>query len=160
MTATEVPQPAGQGAAQAPPPARDRVGQARELPPFSHVYPARAGSVPLARRAIAEFAAKAGARGELLDAVRLAASEALTNAVQYAYADSNEHIEVNAWLAEQDLWLLITDEGCGLRAGRPSNGLGQGLVLIELVADEVWIVDRSLGGTEVRTRFRLARTDG
>jgi two-component sensor histidine kinase len=85
---------------------------------------------------------------------------ALTNAVKYAYPDSEGQVEVNAWVAEEDLWLLISDEGQGLRPGRTGDGLGQGLVLIELVADEVWIVDRSLGGTEIRTRFRLARSGG
>lgn len=120
-------------------------------------YPAHPSSVSTARHAIAEFAAAAGAPDELTDAIRLAASEAVTNAVKYAYTEATGVIYVDAWVAQAELWVLIVDEGRGLRAGAPSDGLGLGLVLISELADEVWVVDSSLGGTEVRMRFELQR---
>jgi anti-sigma regulatory factor (Ser/Thr protein kinase) len=122
-------------------------------------YPAIASSVPVARRAVAEFAAAAGASADLVHAIRLAASEALTNAVKYAYPGTDGSIDVNAWHANGELWLLITDDGCGLRAGRESDGLGQGLALISQTADDLLILERSSGGTELRMRFDLAGSE-
>ena len=48
-------------------------------------YQAVPESVPLARRALTAVAAAAGAGGERLEEIRLAVSEALTNAVLHAY---------------------------------------------------------------------------
>jgi hypothetical protein len=54
-----------------------------------------------------------------------------------------------------ELWILISDDGCGLqpRADRP--GLGLGLGLISQLSDDCAIVSRASGGTEVRIRFNL-----
>ena len=109
-----------------------------------------------ARAALAEFAANAGASAGQVDGVRLATSEAVTNAVLHAYRGGPATIQVTAALAGRELWLLVADEGDGLqpRADRP--GLGLGLGLISQVCDDMAIVARSSGGTEVRVRFELA----
>ncbi len=120
-------------------------------------YPAVAGSIPEARAALTAFAREVGARGEQLEALRLAASEALTNAVRFAYPARQGHVHVNAWVAVGELWVLITDNGCGLHAGAESDGLGMGLALISKLCDGFSIVERSSGGTEVRLRFDLRR---
>ena len=57
---------------------------AKEL---SLTFRAEPSSVPRARRALREFAAAAGATVDQVDAVRLASSEAVTNAVLHAYRD-------------------------------------------------------------------------
>jgi anti-sigma regulatory factor (Ser/Thr protein kinase) len=131
--------------------------QKRDRQSLCECYPAVARSVPAARRAVAEFAVAAGASTELVHAIRLAASEALTNAVKYAYPGTHGSIHVNAWEANGELWLLIADDGCGLRAGREGDGLGQGLALISQMADDLWVLERSSGGTELQMRFNLAR---
>jgi anti-sigma regulatory factor (Ser/Thr protein kinase) len=118
-------------------------------------YPAIPSSVPAARHAIAECAAQAGARGDQLDAIRLASSEALTNVVQYAYRSRTGHIYVTARAAGGEFWVLISDNGCGIHAGSDSAGLGLGLALISQVADGLSVVQRSTGGTELRLRFVL-----
>ena len=112
-------------------------------------------SVPEARRALKEFAASAGATRRQLDAVSLASSEAVTNAVLHAYRSEPGEIHVTAALVFDELWILVADDGCGLqpRADRP--GLGLGLGLISQVVDDLAIVPRSGGGTEVRMRFDL-----
>ncbi len=113
----------------------------------------------MARRAApsATFAQGAGADPEQLDAVRLATSEAVTNAVMHAY-DSGEkgHVQVSASYVENELWLLIGDTGKGLRPRSKSPGLGLGLALIAQLADEFQILSRGSGGTELRLRFKLA----
>jgi two-component sensor histidine kinase len=53
------------------------------------------------------------------------------------------------------LWVLIADNGCGLHAGRDTDGLGLGLALISQMTDGFSVVGRSSGGTELRLRFAL-----
>ena len=118
-------------------------------------YPAIPSSVPAARRELAEFAVRAGAELDQLEAIRLAASEALTNVVVHAYRGYAGRIYVNADLAGDELWILIGDDGCGLRSDYESPGLGVGLALIAQSSDGLTIMNRGTGGTEVRMRFHL-----
>jgi anti-sigma regulatory factor (Ser/Thr protein kinase) len=118
-------------------------------------YPAVPTSVPAARQAIAECASEAGATEEQLEAIRLASSEALTNAVQYAYRARLGHVHVTARVAGGELWVLIADNGCGIHAGQDSDGLGLGLALISQSTDGFSVMERSTGGTEIRLRFRI-----
>jgi anti-sigma regulatory factor (Ser/Thr protein kinase) len=118
-------------------------------------YPAVSASVPAARRAICEFAASIGADPERLEAIALAVSEAVTNVVQYAYPWRLGHVHVTARTAGGELWILIADSGCGIHAGRESEGLGLGLALISALTDGFSVVERSTGGTELRLRFTL-----
>ncbi len=127
-----------------------------ELLPSRESFPALASSIPEARAAIVEFAVAAGADGEQLEEIRLAVSEALTNVVRYAYPWRTGHIYVTTRVAGGELWILIADNGCGIHAGRDSEGLGLGLALISHLTDGFAVVERSCGGTELRLRFALA----
>ena len=125
---------------------------------FATTYPAVADSVADARNALTEFAVAAGARGERLEAIRLAASEAVTNAVLHAYEGGRRGvIQLSASYVHGEFWLLIADDGTGLRPRGPHSGLGLGLALIAQLADEFQILSRSTGGTELRMQFRLAQ---
>jgi anti-sigma regulatory factor (Ser/Thr protein kinase) len=123
---------------------------------LSLTFRAEPESVALARKALREFALAAGADQRRVDAVRLAGSEAVTNAVVHAYSGQAGDIQVTAALVSDELWVLIADDGCGMepRADRP--GLGLGLGLIAQVCDELAIVPRAGGGTEVRMRFNIS----
>jgi anti-sigma regulatory factor (Ser/Thr protein kinase) len=123
---------------------------------FNESYAAAPESVAAARNALTEFARDAGADDEQLDAIRLAASEAVTNAVRHAYSDTAGRVQVSASYVEDELWLLIADAGDGLRPRPSSPGLGLGLVLIAQLADEFQILSRGSGGTELRLRFKLS----
>lgn len=118
-------------------------------------YPARADTVPRARTRIARFASVAGAEGEGLDAIRLAASEALTNVIVHAYPEDPGEVHITVAAADGELWLLVSDDGQGLQARSQRPGLGLGLALIAQLCDEFSIVKRSGGGTELRMRFNL-----
>lgn len=119
-------------------------------------YPAIPEAVPLARRALVTIAAGAGAAGDRLDEIRLAVSEALTNAVVHAYRTGEPgRLHVTAAVASDELWVLIGDDGHGLHAGNDSPGLGIGLSLISGLSDDFAIVTRASGGTEVQMRFDL-----
>ncbi|HEY1509007.1 MAG TPA: ATP-binding protein [Solirubrobacteraceae bacterium] len=114
-----------------------------------------ADSVPRAREALSKFAQSAGVTGDQLDAVRLAVSEAATNAVVHAYEGEPGQIQVDAGLGSGGLWVLVADDGYGMRPRIDSPGLGVGLALISQVCDEFAIAKRSSGGTEVHMRFGL-----
>jgi len=127
---------------------------------LNETFEATPKSVAVARAQLAAFAAAAGAQPRQVDAVRLAASEAMTNSVLHAYRGERGAIHVNAAVVSGELWILISDDGCGLepRADRP--GLGLGLGLISQVSDDFAIVSRASGGTEVRIRFNLEADGG
>ena len=108
------------------------------------------------RRAAAATAAELGLSGLALEHFELAVSEALTNVVLYAYPWRTGEIHVTARVAGNELWVLISDNGCGLHAGRDTDGLGLGLALISQMTDGFSVVGRSSGGTELRLRFALA----
>lgn len=118
-------------------------------------YPANPTSVGIARCALTAFAAGVGADYRQVEAVRLAVSEAMTNAVLHAYRDDAGEVHVTAALASDELWVLIADDGCGLQPQADRPGLGLGLALISQVSDEMAVVPRAEGGTEVRMRFAL-----
>lgn len=123
--------------------------------PVRESYPAVSTAIPEARAAITDFARAAGAGPEQLEEIRLAVSEALTNVVRYAYPWRTGHIYLTARVAGDELWILIADNGCGIHAGSDSGGLGLGLALISNLTDGFSVVERSLGGTELRLRFAL-----
>jgi serine/threonine-protein kinase RsbW len=129
-----------------------RMGHGQSL---SHTYPAEAGSVPRAREALSTFAQSAGATDDQLDSIRLAVSEATTNVVVHAYDGHPGEIQLDAGLSSGGLWVLISDDGLGMRPQIESPGLGVGLSLISQVCDELEIAKRSCGGIEVRMRFAL-----
>lgn len=122
---------------------------------YTEEFPAQAESVPNARAAVAGFALAAGFHGERLEAIRLATSEAVTNAVLHAYADGCGSFQVTASFMPGGMWLNVSDEGRGMRPGGTPGGLGVGLALIAHLVDELEIIKRSSGGTELQMRFTL-----
>ncbi len=126
---------------------------AREI--LSASYPASPDTVATARDAVVEFASTRGASGQELHAIRLAVSEAVTNAVIHAYRGSAGEIEVTAGFAGGELWVLVSDDGCGFQMPSPTPGQGWGMPLIAHASDELTIAERAAGGTEVRMRFEI-----
>jgi serine/threonine-protein kinase RsbW/stage II sporulation protein AB (anti-sigma F factor) len=122
---------------------------------ISESLPARPESVGHARRMLADFAAAAGASERKIEDIRLASSEALTNAILHAYREEEGCLHVTAALVSNDLWVLIADDGCGMEPQAQRPGLGLGLGLISQLSDHLTIAPRSGGGTEVRMRFTL-----
>ena len=134
-----------------------QLGERRQ---WCQSYPATPESVPEARHDLARFAADAGAPSDRVEAVRLAASEAITNIVLHAYDRTAGEIHVDADVATGELTVHIADDGTGLRPRFDKPGLGLGLALIAQASDELDIVKRPEGGTKLRMRFALngART--
>ncbi len=123
--------------------------------PLIRTYPATAESVPEVRRDVCTLAASAGASDETIEAIRLAASEAVTNAVLHAYRETEGAVEVTAAVVAGEMWLLVSDQGCGLQVESDGPGLGLGLALIADVCDDFTVGAPISGGVELRMRFSL-----
>lgn len=112
-------------------------------------------SVGEIRAAICRLARSSGFPEEKVDAIRLAVSEAATNALIHGYTEDTGQICVSAELdRDGNLRVVITDHGRGMLPRRDSDGLGLGLPLMAAMSDHIDItssVDRP--GTEVRLYF-------
>jgi serine/threonine-protein kinase RsbW len=125
--------------------------------------PARPEYVTLARQVVAAAAdLTPRLRDERIDDLRLAVSEATTNAIE-AHADlsSSERIVIRCDLGEDRIEVEVLDRGPGLDpaqldamgeltdAGHLPSERGLGIPLIRVLADEAEITS-SAGGTSVR----------
>jgi len=95
---------------------------------------------------------------ELGAAVRLAVSEAVTNAVLHAYHDRPPgDVEVRAGLEADRLVVSVRDWGSGMRVGSPNHGVGLGFPFMQQHTDSLRIRRPSDGGTEIRMSFPCER---
>jgi anti-sigma regulatory factor (Ser/Thr protein kinase) len=126
--------------------------------PLRTSLPAVAASVPVIRAAVAAYALAVGVRDDHLDAVKLAVSEAVTNAVIHAYVDADEpgEVHVATCLRDGTVYVTVRDDGIGMMPRLDSPGLGVGLPFIADIADTLDIASGEGGGTELRMSFRLA----
>jgi serine/threonine-protein kinase RsbW/stage II sporulation protein AB (anti-sigma F factor) len=111
-----------------------------------------------ARREIAELARRAGVPDDALDAVRLAVSEAVSNAVLHGYRGDTSRGEVTVLVEAEDsrLDVRVRDRGCGMSPHADGRGAGMGLPLIAQLSDAVAVRPFTEdGGTEVHMTFRL-----
>ena len=122
-------------------------------------YPARASQIPVIRRAVADVARHHGADDDVLLQVKLAVSEAATNAIQHAYRDraAGEAGDVRVVVRGDDdlLAVHIHDDGLGLTPRNDSPGLGLGLCLMAHESARFEIRRDPAGGTEVVLHFLL-----
>jgi anti-sigma regulatory factor (Ser/Thr protein kinase) len=127
------------------------------LAPLHHTLPAVAESVPRLRHAVVAFAAGCGADDAVLDRLRLAVSEAVTNVIVHAYAGRDEPgaVRLSAALEGQLLRVIVRDDGGGMRPRPDSPGLGLGLPLIAKAAHSLEVHSQPSGGTEMRMCFKL-----
>jgi serine/threonine-protein kinase RsbW/stage II sporulation protein AB (anti-sigma F factor) len=106
---------------------------------------------------VTEFAARIGVPQPTLDGVRLAVSEAVSNAVLHGYPGATAGpVTVIAEADDGELVISVLDEGGGLAPRADSPGAGLGLPLIAEVAQSV-SVGRGDGGrgTMLRMTFGL-----
>ncbi|MGH3265937.1 MAG: ATP-binding protein [Trebonia sp.] len=122
---------------------------------MTETHPATRQTVRLVREAVVIYARAFGMTEERLDDVRLAVSEAVTNVVLHAYRNQPGLVHVTARVVDDDLWVLVSDDGRGAHTPPQTPGLGYGLAVITDTSDEFALLDRAEGGTEARMRFAL-----
>jgi anti-sigma regulatory factor (Ser/Thr protein kinase) len=107
---------------------------------------------------MAAIARECGLSPERINDVKLAVSEAVTNAVQHAYRDEDPGDVTGTADTEQGtLRIVIADSGSGMSPRPDSPGLGLGLPLIAYVADAVEVVSHG-DGTEIHMTFPCPAT--
>ena len=122
---------------------------------FEATFPPTPQGVGAMRRDVAAFAHRAGLDEDGLADVRLAVSEAATNAVVHGYRDSGEgQLKVVAYVAEGELNVIVSDAGVGLAPRADSPGLGLGMPLMASVTSRFRVVSRG-AGTEIHMAFAL-----
>ena len=126
--------------------------------PFEATLPGTSLGVRLLRREIAELAKDCGMDAAGIADVRLAVTEAATNAVIHAYAEADGELRVTADVQDGELAITIGDTGPGLIERRDSPGLGAGLAVIAQVARRLKI-DSHPGGTEIYMAFPCPGAD-
>ena len=120
--------------------------------PFDARLPGTPLGVRALRREMAEIAAECGMSADAIADVKLAVTEAATNAVMHAYADTAGELAVTATARDGELAIVIGDTGPGLVERDDSPGLGVGISVIATVAWRLRIVSAP-GGTQVHMAF-------
>ena len=119
--------------------------------------PAVPSTVTAMRGDMAAFATSVGIADPLLSSVKLAVSEAVTNAVVHAYVDAPRPglVRVAASIEGDSLLVEVCDDGSGMMPRLDSPGLGVGLPVIADMADTLDIGNSARGGTRLRMSFRV-----
>jgi serine/threonine-protein kinase RsbW len=125
---------------------------------FDARYPGTPRGVSVLRRAMAGLAKDCGMDAEGIADVRLAVTEAATNAVIHAYAETEGELRVTAAMHDGELTIVIGDTGPGLVERQNSPGLGLGLALIAKVVERLKIISRP-GSTEIHMAFPCPHAD-
>jgi serine/threonine-protein kinase RsbW/stage II sporulation protein AB (anti-sigma F factor) len=125
---------------------------------YEQTWPAEIGSVAPARNGLVGFAEQAGIGGRLLTDVRLAVSEAATNAVVHGYVDRPVagSFTIEAHVHRGRFVVVVSDEGGGMVPRPDSPGLGLGLPIIAQMTESLEIrepADRP--GVQVHMVFAL-----
>jgi anti-sigma regulatory factor (Ser/Thr protein kinase) len=124
-------------------------------PGASWALPAQPSAVTELRRRAAEFASTAGASDEVTQAIALAVSETVTNAVVHAYdAEDRGQVRVRCHANGEHFVVEVADEGAGIGSGHARPGIGHGLAMVGALAHTLDIVPGPDGrGTTVTMAF-------
>jgi serine/threonine-protein kinase RsbW len=125
--------------------------------------PPRSAYVGVVRLAIASLARSAGMDEEAVDDLKIAVSEACTNAVlSNEQAESEERVAVS-WSVENGRAVIEVADGGSLYDARDATGsldapagrVAMSAVLLESLAETVEFIPRPGGGTRARLGFSL-----
>lgn len=130
------------------------------MPSMTWTLPASVESVPRVRESVVDFVRERQVPEPRVQDVRLAVSEAVTNAVVHAFRERAEPgTVVVAVVVDDGEWIevRVIDDGGGMAPRDDSPGPGLGLMLIRRLADHVeHRVPSGGSGTELSMRFGFA----
>jgi stage II sporulation protein AB (anti-sigma F factor) len=123
-----------------------------------------AANVSFARTAVAIFASQMDFTVDQIDEIKVAVSEAVSNAVIHGKKDESSSVYLEALLYDDSLVVIISDDGPGIQdvswAMEPgtttADRMGLGFVFIKEYMDELEIDSAPGAGTRVTMIKRLA----
>ncbi|HAF17764.1 MAG: anti-sigma F factor [Thermacetogeniaceae bacterium] len=128
-------------------------------------FPSIAGNVRLARIAVAAFASELDYDVSVLEEIKVAVSEAVTNAIVHGYQkDPQGIVTLTASLYDSSLEIVVEDRGRGInkldQALEPGEGtdperMGLGFVFMRTFMDELEVTSEPDQGTKVIMRKKL-----
>ncbi len=121
------------------------------------VLPAIPMSVGAARAAVGDAAAHIAVEQRIVDDIRLCVSEAVTNSVRHAYGADGGTVEVVMTKVDDELTVVVGDQGAGFESSsvvRDEPG-GLGLEIIDALTSRHAISSSADLGTEIRMTFAL-----
>jgi anti-sigma regulatory factor (Ser/Thr protein kinase) len=99
------------------------------------VLPADPSAVSRLRHRAVEFASTAGASDEVAQAIALAVSETVTNAVVHAYdAEDRGQVLVSCHVDGERFVVEVADKGVGIGSAHGRPGIGHGLAMVGALA--------------------------
>lgn len=112
------------------------------------------------RSSVASFVAYLNPTIEVMQDIKTAVSEAVTNCIVHAYKDEEEYIDINVTISKDNLSIKIKDYGIGIaniqEAKKPffttkkeEERSGMGFTLMETFMDKVIVRSQKNVGTEV-----------
>ncbi len=129
--------------------------------PITMTLPAASDFVAVARLAVSGVAARMNFSVDIIEDIKVALSEACTNAVQHAYvADTSGNIDIQFNLFQDKLEIIVKDHGQGFNPKETTSskqteetpgsfGLGLGLTFIKSLMDEAQIHSQIGHGTTI-----------
>ncbi|MGO9488973.1 MAG: ATP-binding protein [Solirubrobacteraceae bacterium] len=107
---------------------------------------------------LAAVAEELGLDAVSADGLQTATGEACKNVVLHAYEGEEGPLEVEVWIRQDAVEVLVRDDGIGIRphiGERTGPHTGIGLPIVHLLTRRVTYTNMPAGGTEVRMLFEL-----
>jgi serine/threonine-protein kinase RsbW len=117
--------------------------------------PARPENVAVVRHVLGAFAEALHLPVDVVEAVRLAVTEACTNVVRHAYDGAGEpgQLEIIVRPAGEVLQVIVSDHGRGIGPSPDTAGPGLGLPLIAALVDSLEIQHAPRAGSRLAMSF-------
>lgn len=131
-------------------------------------FPALSVNVAVGRVCVAVFASQLDPTVAELDDIKLAVSEAVTNAIVHAYPNGEGLVRIVAAIADGTLTVIVADDGVGItdvsQARQPAfstdpERMGLGFAFMDSAMDEVKVESSATSGTRVTLVKRLRPAD-
>lgn len=119
---------------------------------YARSFPARAEEVAAIRDDMTAIAHDCGLSRQATGDVRLVVSEAVTNVVRHAYPDADGQVRVEAYWQRDELLIIVSDDGHGMKPRSDSPGCGLGLGVIAALCSRTEITSEGTG-TEIKMVF-------
>ena len=130
-------------------------------------FDSRSENEEFARVVVAVFAARMNPTLEEIDDIKIAVSEAVTNAVIHGYQNGEGTILIEAAVEENVLSVTVSDDGVGISniekamepmfSTLPEERSGMGFSFMEAFMDRVEVISSPGGGTSVTMRKKIGR---